>query len=340
MAPGDAESWAQFGQLLASRNKFEPALDAYNQYLAINPSDTQVRLETVKLMLKLGRKDEARKQIEIAKSFSGDADEVWEFSAFLYLQDNQIDKAKKEYLSLLGINPKSGRAMYSLGLIEAEQKNWQEAQNWFSLVPEKSPLYLDAQAQNIAAAYYLGKQDQAVEMAQKLIKEHPGKSISWLALAGIYQKQEKYDEGVKLLDDALKSLPEDTEILYTQAMLYSLSGNNDKAVEVAQTALTKKPDDPTLLNFIGYTWADMGQNLDQAENYIKRALDQQPDNGAIIDSLAWVNFQRGKYQDALKLLEQAISKIPDDAGTDQTFGHRSGSNSGTSQRPGSICRKR
>jgi len=311
-APGDAESWVEYGQLLVGRGRLSQSLDAYHQYLAINPSDTGVRLEVVKLLNQLGKKEEARKEIETAKSFSPDADEVYELSAFLYLQDNQIDKAKQEYMTLLAINPDSDRAAFSLGLIEEENKNWDQAANWFELVPEKSKLYLDAKAQAIWALYNQDKKNEALDLARKMTGEHPGKNVSWLTLAGLCQKEEKYDEGIQVLQDGLKHLPEDTELVYSLAMFYSLVGNNDKALELAQTALLKKPEDPSLLNFIGYTWADTDQNLAQAEDYIKRALEKEPGNGAIIDSLGWVYFKKGRYQDALKLLNQAFAKIPDD----------------------------
>jgi len=311
-APGDAESWVEYGQLLVGRGRLDQALEAYRQYLAINPSDTGIRLEVVRLLSQLGRMSEAREQIETCKSFSPDADQVYELSAFLYLQDNQLDKARQEYMTLLQINPESERAAFSLGLIEAENKNWDQARNWFEMVPEKSKLYLEARAQVIWAFYNQGNKDQALDLARKMTREHPGKTVGWLTLAGLYQKEEKYKEGIQTLNDALTHIPEDTDLFYSLAMCHSLAGDNQKALELAQAALLKKPDDPALLNFIGYTWADTDQNLDQAEEFIKRALAKDPGNGAIIDSLGWLYFKKGQYQDALKLLNQALAKIPDD----------------------------
>jgi tetratricopeptide (TPR) repeat protein len=56
----------------------------------------------------------------------------------------------------------------------------------------------------------------------------------------------------------------------------------------------------------------MGINLDEAEQLIRKALDQKPNDGYITDSLAWVYFKRGQYEKALPLLEKAVSLVPDD----------------------------
>ena len=55
-------------------------------------------------------------------------------------------------------------------------------------------------------------------------------------------------------------------------------------------------------------WADQGKNLDKAEQMIRKAVVSEPENGAYLDSLGWVLFKRGKYQEALGPLEQAVKK--------------------------------
>ena len=229
------------------------------------------------------------------------------------VENNQVDKARSEYLTILDADHKNLQAIYSLGLLDSDAKDWKNAQNWFAMIPSSSDLYLDAQTEIIWTFYYQDKKDDAISAAKVLIKEHPGKKNGWMALASIYQKEERYQDAIDLLQNALKSIPDDTDIFYALGMSYSLAGNNDKAVEMGQSALTKKPDDPELLNFVGYTWVDMNTNLKQAEDYIRLALSKDPDNGAIIDSLGWVFFRKGQYQEALKYLLQAQTQISDDS---------------------------
>ena len=78
-----------------------------------------------------------------------------------------------------------------------------------------------------------------------------------------------------------------------------------RAVELA-------PEEPTALNYLGYSWVERGQNLDEAFELIEKAVSLQPNSGAIIDSLGWAHYQLGEYEKAVGHLEHAASLEPDD----------------------------
>jgi tetratricopeptide (TPR) repeat protein len=73
------------------------------------------------------------------------------------------------------------------------------------------------------------------------------------------------------------------------------------------------PDDAQALNYLGYTYAEMGTNLDEALEYLKKAVSLRPDDGFIIDSLGWVYFRMKRYNDAVHYLEKAHKLVDDDA---------------------------
>ena len=73
-----------------------------------------------------------------------------------------------------------------------------------------------------------------------------------------------------------------------------------------------KPDHPQALNYIGYTYADRGIQLDEAEKLIKRALELKPDDGYITDSLGWLYFKKGEIEKAVAELEKAHQLAPED----------------------------
>jgi tetratricopeptide (TPR) repeat protein len=83
-----------------------------------------------------------------------------------------------------------------------------------------------------------------------------------------------------------------------------------------QKALEKNPDNASALNYIGYTWAEQGTNLDEAERMIKRAIELRPDDGYIVDSLGWVYYMRarplvqsGRTAEAQPWLDRAIEEL-------------------------------
>ena len=66
------------------------------------------------------------------------------------------------------------------------------------------------------------------------------------------------------------------------------------------------PENAAALNYLGYTWAEQGIHLDEAEQLILRALAIEPNDGFYIDSLGWVYYQRGEYMQAIQHLERAV----------------------------------
>jgi tetratricopeptide (TPR) repeat protein len=79
-----------------------------------------------------------------------------------------------------------------------------------------------------------------------------------------------------------------------------------------KTVVRLKPNNADALNYLGYTYADMGINLDEAESLIQNALKIKPEDGYITDSLGWVYYKRGQYRQALKYLMKAVDLVPDD----------------------------
>ena len=85
-----------------------------------------------------------------------------------------------------------------------------------------------------------------------------------------------------------------------------------KAEADMRKALELQPEQPHVLNYLGYSWIDQGINLDEGMKMIKRAVDQRPDDGYIVDSLGWAYYRIGNYEEAVKNLERAIDLKPED----------------------------
>ena len=92
----------------------------------------------------------------------------------------------------------------------------------------------------------------------------------------------------------LSTKPDDDDLLYNLGVIYGEADRIDESVEFMRRALDANPDNASALNYIGYTWAERGINLDEAEKMIERALALRPDDGYIADSLGWVFYMRAR----------------------------------------------
>ena len=88
-------------------------------------------------------------------------------------------------------------------------------------------------------------------------------------------------------------------------------GRVDDAIDAYRTAAKRWPDSAMSLNALGYTLADRTEEYREAEKLIRKALKYDPESPAIIDSLGWVLYKRGKNEAALEQLEIAYERFPD-----------------------------
>ncbi|MGD9083176.1 MAG: tetratricopeptide repeat protein, partial [Desulfobacterales bacterium] len=110
----------------------------------------------------------------------------------------------------------------------------------------------------------------------------------------------------------LKIDSENTKLRFRLGVVYDKWGKKKASIEEMKTVIRLDEKDANALNYLGYTYAELGENLDEAERLIKAALKQKPDDGYITDSLGWVYFKKGLLTKALKYLEKAVSLVPDD----------------------------
>ncbi len=99
---------------------------------------------------------------------------------------------------------------------------------------------------------------------------------------------------------------------YFRGICLERSKQWSKAEADFKKALELQPDQPQVLNYLGYSWVDQGVNLDDGMKMIRRAVEQRPDDGYIVDSLGWAYYRIGNYDEAVKNLERAIELKPED----------------------------
>jgi Flp pilus assembly protein TadD len=110
--------------------------------------------------------------------------------------------------------------------------------------------------------------------------------------------------------------PENAEFVYSLGLIQAEGGRAADALASMQRALELDPNHASALNYIGYSWAERGERLDEAERMIARALELRPDDGYITDSLGWVLFMRaraareaGREAEAKRLSAQARERL-------------------------------
>jgi tetratricopeptide (TPR) repeat protein len=114
-----------------------------------------------------------------------------------------------------------------------------------------------------------------------------------------------------VFNTALGIVPGNTDLLYARALVAERLGRIDQLEEDLKIILKTEPDNAHALNALGFTLADQTKRYDEAYVYLKRAIEIMPEDPAIIDSLGWVQYRLGNYDEAVRLLRTALSRFDD-----------------------------
>jgi tetratricopeptide (TPR) repeat protein len=155
-----------------------------------------------------------------------------------------------------------------------------------------------------------GEFESGLEALDRAIAAHPDLVDLYEAKADLLFEAGRGAQGVAVIERALERKPRSISLLYALGALHERMGQIDKSIQAMRRLLEIDPNNSSALNFIGYTLADQGRELEEAERLIRRALLLNPGNGAITDSLGWVLYQKGDYAQALEYLQRADRVTP------------------------------
>jgi Flp pilus assembly protein TadD len=161
-----------------------------------------------------------------------------------------------------------------------------------------------------------GKTSQSLDVLKQIAVDYPGFTEPYELMGEIDEARGRSMDAVTAYDAAIKLrgtlAVDDWPLLYDRAVALQDDGNWPAAENDLQTALKLSPNQPSLLNFLGYSWADQNRNLPQARTLLEHAVQLAPRDGAILDSLGWVKFRQGEVDSAVTTLETAVQLVPED----------------------------
>ncbi len=158
--------------------------------------------------------------------------------------------------------------------------------------------------------------EDAEKAARALTEAQPDLAQGWIALGDLLRQQEKFADAVAPYDKALDLLKDQERArwfpLYARGIALERSGQFDKAEADMREALRIHADSAPVLNYLGYSLVDRGIKLDEALKMIQRAVELSPDDGYILDSLAWAYYRMGRYAEAVAPMERSVASMSDD----------------------------
>ncbi len=132
------------------------------------------------------------------------------------------------------------------------------------------------------------------------------------ALADMYRNLERYAEAEPIYTALIAESSNDWRTYFSRGAVRERLGRWPEAEADLRRALELAPEQPEVMNYLGYTWIDRGENLQEGLALIQRAVELRPNSAAIVDSLGWAYYRLGDYAEALEHLERAVELEPAD----------------------------
>jgi predicted Zn-dependent protease len=158
-----------------------------------------------------------------------------------------------------------------------------------------------------------GRTDEAVKDVRTLLDGKSDREV-YLSLAQIYEKARNYQAMAKAIDDAekLSGNEEKENLTFMRGAMFEKMKDFDAAEREFRKVLSADPQNASALNYLGYMLADRNIRLTEALDMIKKAVDQEPTNGAFLDSLGWVLYRLDRADEAESTLVKAAERAPRD----------------------------
>ena len=296
--------------LLKKQKRNMQAIQTLEIILAKLPDNTGLRLELARMQVENNLYDKAYQHIKVLAE-DDLAPEVLFAISLLAIEMDKLDDGRKYLERLYAHRLYASEAAYFIGQLEAGRENFAEAEQWFKRV--KHGKYTFEAYLGLAVVYSQQKKfDQAFKLLDHSKASTSKENIDVLQIkAEVYAQAKNYTKAYEIYTEALSMSPNNHDLLYGRAMLAEKFGRIDLLEQDLHIIIAANPKDNQALNALGYTLADRTDRYQEAYEYIKRAIDINPEDVATLDSMGWVLYKMGKNQEALKYLKKAYDKDPD-----------------------------
>lgn len=311
------------GMILSAEGRNREALDLLGKFQQAQPGNPALASAVSRLLQREKRYAEAAGVLSaLADELAREGKTAEEQEARLdlaqvYFEAKDWEQAAKATAPLISSEDERVRVpavvLQADALAEAER--YDEA---LALLDEKGGQGPLAESRRAEVLLRAGREAEGREKLRALAES--GDPTGPLAAAQAFHRRELYKDSIPILESAVAKQPDSAIGYFMLGAAFERAGQRAQAVAALRRALEIEPDFHAALNYLGYTLAEKGENLDEALSLAQRAVALDPDNGSYVDSLGWAYYQLGRHEQARGYLERAARLEPADATLQEHLG--------------------
>ena len=304
-----------FGQLFSHLGEVEKAINVIGPVTDIEQEIRLILLSDLKFRILSG---ETVKFDYVNSPQQGMAQLLNLFSQYLALEGN-IELALNFSRLANFLNPGNDSISVFLAAILMDTGNNQFANEILSKINNNDVLGTMATIARSDALYALDRPEEAIALLLDQLNHDPNSVTLNHQIGNMHLKRKQFNAALVNFSNALEILNGRTDvgwiwtISFYRAIAYEKLGNWPSAEADFRNALKLSNNSHFMLNYLGYTLADRGEKLEEAEGMIRAAVEVDPNNPYYLDSLAWVLYKQNRFSEAVGLMEKAVRYLPKEA---------------------------
>jgi len=313
LKPSFVDPLLSLGALYEATGRKEKALALYAGYQEKHGPNAVVAESLAQMYIDKEQFDKALEQFSVMEAADPDDLNARMKIAFILIQEKRYKDAIVKLEELLGKMPSADKVRFYLGAVYEEVKDYRSAAPHFLKIPAGSSFFAESRIHASYLYKILGESEKAVQVIEAAIGEMPDHAPFYSLYASHLDDRRELKKALSMLKDAVKRFPQNAQLHYFLGNMQDRTGDRKATIETMKAVLAIEEDHVQALNYLAYTYAEMGSNLDSAEKMARRALELKPEDGYVMDTLGWVLFKRGQFEDSVKVLEDAHRLQPDEA---------------------------
>lgn len=303
--PDHVDSVLALGQAYTKQGHVPEAMALYKTFQREQGPSDKIAEILVQSYLEQENYVEALAQMEILEKRSEDTLAVKVRIALLLIELKRYPQAAVKLTEVLHQVPDSDKIRFYLAAVYEEMGESDKAIENFRQVPAVSSFYSESV---IHAAYLLKtqkKSEEALKVVQAGLEVKKDIPQFYSLAANLWDEKGSYDQAEKVLRQGLEQFADNVQLNFFLGTIYDRKGDKSKVIDQMRKVINMDPNHVQGLNYLAFTFAEMGEKLDEAEELAQRAMDLEPKDGFILDTYGWILFKQGHWSKAIPILERA-----------------------------------
>lgn len=311
LKPDFIEAVSMLGQFLESREGKDKAASYYASYQRKHGPNVKIAELLVQYYIGNNNYDKAFEQLEIIDASSEDQMQAKLKMALILIDKKIYDKAIAKLNEILELAPESDKVRFYLAAVYEEKKEFKNAYDQYKQIATDSQFYEDSRIHAAFLAKLMGNIDDAIVVLKESVDKKAENPRSYFLMSQLFEDKKDFKNALKVLAEAEQKFSTNSQYYYYLGTLQDRMNLKEDMLDSMKKVIEIEPEHAQALNYIAYTWAEKGMQLDLAEKYARIAVEKEKEDAYILDTLGWILYKKGRFKEAVKTLNKAHEMQPD-----------------------------